>query len=56
LSTDRLTHLVQITGITGREVVQADHLLVEFQQRLQQVGTDKTGNPGNQPAAGALRQ
>jgi len=30
LSTDRLTHLVQITGITGCEVVQANDFLVEI--------------------------
>src|SRR5512134_3257208 len=50
----RLAHLLQIAGIAGGVVVEADDDLVELQQRLQKVGADEAGDTRYQPAARTL--
>src|SRR5437016_13302749 len=47
-------HLLQIAGMAGRVVVEADDRLVELQQRLEKVGADEAGDTGDQPAARTL--
>jgi hypothetical protein len=41
--------LMQVVPMTGGEVVQPDHVLVVFEQLLQQVAADETGDAGDQP-------
>jgi len=50
----RLPHLLQIAGIAGRVVVEADDRLVELQQRLEKVGADEAGDTRDQPATRTL--
>ncbi len=38
----------------GGEIIEADYVLVEFQQRLQKIATNEAGGPGNQPPPWAL--
>ena len=47
---------VQIAVVAGGKVVQADHVLVELQQGLQQVAAQEAGHAGDEPAAGLRAQ
>ena len=38
---DRAAHVVEIAPVAGREVVEADHVLAEREQRLDQVRADE---------------
>ena len=49
---DERLDLLQVLPLAGREVIQADHPLVQFEQGLQQVRADETRDPGHQPGLG----
>ena len=46
---DALLHLIQVALATGGKIIQADHALIELEQRLQQIGADETGHAGDKP-------
>src|SRR5882762_4081154 len=50
---DGVLHLCQVAWTSSGEIVQAGHLLVQPEQRLQEIGTDKSGDTRNEPGAGA---
>lgn len=41
--------LIEVALMPGREVVESDHVLVEFEQRFQQVRSDEARDTGHQP-------
>src|SRR5690606_36518273 len=49
-------HLIQVVPVARREVVENDDILIEPQQRLQQVRADEPRRSRNQPPAGTLTQ
>lgn len=51
---DQGPHLIEVALISGGEVVQADHALVEPEQRLKQVAADEAGHPANKPGGRLL--
>ena len=55
-SAGRLPHLLQITGVAGRVVIDAHDHLVELQQRLEQVGANEARDAGDEPAARTLQK
>ncbi|MNR64573.1 hypothetical protein D3C85_1872620 [compost metagenome] len=42
-------NLVEVTLVTGGEVIQPDYTLAELKQGLQQVGADKAGHACDEP-------
>lgn len=46
---DEGLNFVEVTLVTGGEIVQPNHLLAELKQGLQQVGADKAGYAGDEP-------
>ena len=46
--------LLEIPAVPGGEIIETDHLLVEFQQRLQKIAANEAGGPGNQPPSRGL--
>ena len=52
---DRAAHLVEVAPVAGREVVEADDVLVEREQRLDQVRADEAGAPVTSQRRGAAR-
>ena len=53
---DRRAHLVEVAPVPGREVVEADHVLAEPQQRLEQMRADEAGAARDEPAPGLRAQ
>lgn len=45
----QLSNLLQIMAMPGSKTIQTYYLLIKPQQGFKQIGTDKTGNAGNQP-------
>lgn len=44
---DQALDFFEVVLVTGGEVVEADHALVELEQRFQQVGADEAGYAGD---------
>jgi hypothetical protein len=42
-------HFVEIAPMAGSEIVEADHILPEEQQRFEEMGPDETGATRDQP-------
>ena len=49
---NQCANLVQVVAMAGREIVKAHDLLALAQEKLHQVGADKAGRSGDQPALG----
>jgi hypothetical protein len=49
-------HLIEIMLVAASKVVQANHSLIQLEQRFEQVAADETGDPGYQPAVTLLTQ
>jgi len=49
-------NFLKIRGVTGREIIKTDDVLVEFQQSLRKISADQTGGPGNEPLPGGIRK
>src|ERR1039457_921718 len=49
---DQRADLLQVLPLAGREVIQADHPLIQFEQGLQQVRADESGDTGHKPRLG----
>ena len=47
---DGALDVVQVAPVAGREVIQADHALIQPQELLEQVRADKASHAGDQPA------
>ena len=45
-------YLLQIVAIPRGKIIEPHDLLIQFQQRFQQIGTDKAGHTGYQPGTG----
>ena len=56
LFADRGANFVEVAAISGRKVVEADHVLPEAQQRFDQMGADEPGAAGDEPAQGLFPQ
>ena len=52
----RLSHLIQIVGVTGCVIIEPHDLLAQLEQCLQKIGADKTGDAGDEPAQRAPSQ
>jgi hypothetical protein len=50
--THRSAYVVEVVTVSRREVVEADHTLPGAQQRFDQVGSDESGGPGDEPGCG----
>ena len=48
-------NLNQIAGMAGGQIIQPDHLLIQAQQRFQQVGANKARDAGDDPELGRER-
>lgn len=44
---DQGAHVIQVVLIAGREIIQANHLLVLLEQGFQEIGADEAGCAGN---------
>ncbi len=53
---DALLHLIQIALVASGKIIQAHDALIEFEQRLQEIGADETGYTGDEPSARGLAQ
>src|ERR1700733_6341841 len=53
---DEPSHLIKIMPVSGGKVVQAHHSLIEAKHRLQEIGADEPGDPGDQPFPGPCAQ
>src|SRR5438270_7140227 len=45
-------HLVEVALMPGREIVEADDVLPDLQQRLDEIGSDEPGSTRDEPARG----
>ena len=52
LRADRPLNILEVMSIAGYEIVHSHHRLIEFEQRFEKVGADKSGNPRDQPLFG----
>ena len=43
-------YVFQVSPVAGGKIVESDDLLVQFEQALHEVRSDKTGRPGDKPA------
>ena len=48
--------LGEVTPMPGRKVIEPGNVLVHAQQGLDEVGSNESGGPGDEPAAGCLSQ
>jgi hypothetical protein len=46
---DRPLHVFEVMSISRKEIVHADHGLIELEQRFEEIGPDKSGDSRNQP-------
>ena len=53
---DQCLHFVQVALVAGGKVVKTNYALVESQQGLQQIATDKTRNASDEPSFWSLAQ
>jgi hypothetical protein len=44
-----LPHRLQVAAITGREIIQPNHALIQLKQTLQQVRANESGYSGHEP-------
>ena len=51
-----IPNLLEIAPMPRSEVIKADNSLIEFEQCLDKVRTDKTGATGHHPGSWSLRQ
>ena len=49
-------NFIEIALVSGREIVQPHHALIELEQSLQQIRADEAGDAGDQPGFRALEQ
>jgi len=49
---DRPLHVFKVMSISCKEIVHANHGLIELEQRFEEIGPDKSGNSRNQPPLG----
>ncbi len=56
IGTDRASHLVEIAPVAGREIVQPNNDLVEYEQRLHQVRPDETCASRDEPTSRSPRK
>src|SRR4030095_7731494 len=54
--TDGVADTVEVVAMTGRKIVEADHVLAQAEQRFRHMVSDEPGAPRNQPAHRLLAQ